>query len=617
MDAMDAPVHPQLAADGDLERRNLAALRQVQPGLVARLESAAIPRDAEPVTGRDGSPTYLIRVDGQRRWFGGSSMPSVSAPTLLERFDAGPANVFLPTAGTGREAKLLAARLDAHCAVFVYERDPCHLRLALSLNDLSAEIASGRVVLLSGDDVTAELMAFFESHVGYEFPARMLSLPNLDSQQTRDITAALATASRSVAEYQLAKAQEWSSEVRARREFSLGGSPRLLVLTVDPRTETIAAARAIENAARAAGWPAAGCLPDSPARCHTVARLSAIRDHRPELVLTINCFPGRLGKFLGESQPIAHWFLPDAAAGAAQSEGLPDRGLTFAATPALCDQFVEVGLPRDRVDLLEVGTDPQTYKELDPNDPDVLRHRCDVAVLCDVADLGPQAGHVGLQTHVRLFETLVRSAPSWADDYAADHADAILTEAERRCERSIKEQRIRASFLHLIRNVIAPTLVARRTVERLAKAGLTLKVWGRHWTLPGRFRSAVQGLIPPAAERNHIFNAARVVVCPVFAATTPQRVLDVLAAGGHVVYRKPDQPVELLHPQSAGVLSALPSYRRLSDAHAVVSKTLRRIKNRPFFDEEPRRSVFAEHTLTRRLETIRHRAEQVLAPKRA
>lgn len=614
---MDAPVHPQLAADGDLERRNLAALRTVQPGLAARLESAAIPPGVEPVTGRDGSPTYLIHLDDRRLWFGGTSMPSVSAPALLEHFDAGGSNVFLPSVGTGREAKLLAAQLDAHCAVFVYERDPCHLRLALSLHDFSEEIASRRVVLLSGEDVTAELVAFFESHTGYEFPTRMLSLPSLDSHQTHVVTAALGSAGRSVAAQQLARAQAWSSEVRARREFALHASPRLLVLSVDPRTETVAAARAIESAARAAGWPAAGCLPDSPARCHTVARLSAVREHRPDLVLTVNCFPGRLGKFLNESQPTAHWFLPDAVAGAVRSEDRPDRGLTFAATPALRDQLTKIGLPPDRVHLLEVGTDPETFKKLNPSDPDVQRHRCDVAVLCDVADLGPEAGHVGLETHVRLFETLIRSAPSWIDDYTADRADAILTEAERRCERPIKDQRVRASFLHLIRNVIAPTLVARRTVERLAKTGLTLKVWGRHWTLPGRFRSAVQGPIPSAAERNHIYNAARVIVCPVFVATTPRLVLDVLAAGGHVVYRKPDQPVAQLHPQLTEVLSALPSYKRLSDAHATVTKALRSAKGGSSSHEENRRSVLAEHTLTQRLETIRHRVQEVLAPTRA
>jgi hypothetical protein len=418
----------------------------------------------------------------------------------------------------------------------------------------------------------------------------------------------LELAGRAAAADSAAAAEEIAVELRQARTFSLDPAPRVVVLTVDPRPESLSQARGVEQTLQHMGWPAASCLPDSPARCHTLARLTAVRDHAPDFVLFMNCFPGKLESFVHSDQPSASWFLLGESLRAGLTEGVPARGVSLAATSAMEKQLLDAGLASERVGLLETGADTLVFRPLDGDARRLSPYSCDVAVLGDLADLRPEAGHVSTDSHARLFETLVKSAPAWAGPYSAQRANDVLVQAERECERPLKEEGIRNSFVSLIRQVIAPTVVSRLVVERLAKAGLRVRVWGRNWSLPVTMGAMWQGVVPLPEKRNVVYNAARVVVCPFFTSGTAQTVLDVLAAGGRPVYRRADIAVKELHPQLGELLGRVPGFHRVAEIEHIVQAAGRDAPAGTTPCDEARRIVYAEHTLTHRLESIRQRA---------
>jgi len=602
--------HDVVPPDGDVFERNITALRRSQPALAARVQQTPIPNGVERVVGRDGVPNFIVSgQDGRRTWFGATSMPTISAPALVSGAEPVAGNILLPAIAAGREATLLAEKVGAHGAVFVYDRELLSLRLALTLCDVSAWIDAGRLVLLTGDDVEAALVAFFEENPGYEFIGRILAPSGVGPARVAAVKQATESAARTVVARQDAAAQRIGVALRSRRTFSLGGTPRTAILSVDARPEVLCRVHRIEDTARSLGWPVAGCLPDSPARCHGVARLAAIRDHEADLVLTVNSLAGKIEPLVNERQPLVSWFDPTGQVKAALVEGAAKRGLHLVATAFQRSQLLEAGVGEERVDILEVGADTLIFRPLDAGHPDVEPLKCDVAVVGDITDLGPQAGHVSAESHIRLFDTLVRSSRTWADAYAPDKAPAILVEAERRSDRALKDEQIREMFVRLIRQVIAPAVLSRMTVERLAKSGLRIAVWGSGWSLPGPLRAVHRGPVPSLEKCNAIFNAARIVLCPFFDATASRTIVEVLAAGGRTLFRYPDHDLEANHPQLAGVLRMLPSYRRLVDVDRAVSSALRAAEAPGSPSGKARQEVLAGHTLAHRLESLRRRAQ--------
>ncbi len=588
--------------------RNLDALRRTQPALAQALETVALPDGAELVTGRDGASTYLLTdPEGRRHWFGGSSMPTLSAAALMGPVDVSNTNVLLPAVATGLEPVLLAGKLSGHCAVFVHECDLAALRMAMTLRDLSALIDGGRLIILPGPDVESELIAVLREHPGCEFPSRIVPLAGGDPGLVNALKVAVEAAGRSVAAYRETAVRTIATELRARESFALAAAPRVAIISVDPRPETLAFAGRIHRAAQALNWPAATCLPDVPARCHGYARLATIRDQQADLVLTVNSFGGRIETHLNDRQPIASWFGPEGSVPAAVAEGVPSRGLHFASRPSQRDELIGAGVAAAATGVLETGADHVLFRHLDEAEADPERWGCDVGVLGDVANLDPQS-HVSAESHVRIFNAIVQSAPAWAETYTPDRADAILARAERRCSRPLKEERIRIGLIELIRGVIAPSLLARLAVERLVKAGLQVKVWGRHWELSKGFAGIVQGEVPAPEDQNRVYNAASLVLCPFFTTATVQTVLDALAAGSRVLYRGPDVPVDTLYPQTSEVLALVPSYRRLTElSRAVTALTGGGHGDHPGRLAEARGLVLDRHTMTHRLESMRSR----------
>ncbi len=303
---MECETQPQL--DPSLFEKNIAALREVDAALAERLAGLPL-APAEPAVGRDGSVTFrLPGPTGEPQWFGRTSMPTVSGPAMLDCFNHAGNNVALPGIGQGIEAKLLTDRLAAHRAVFVLEPDARRLALALRVHDLAAPLQSGKLVLLTGDDLAEQLGDFLAQSAGYVIPDRLLSWPWLVPGDIESFTAVLQqgsaaalhrrTAALADLERELAAAAGAGARTECAREGSTMQSGRtsprgnpfpppttLVGLALHPSPSTARRAAELADAAAQAGLTWHHCIADAPAHGHALAHLHVVAKRNPERLL--------------------------------------------------------------------------------------------------------------------------------------------------------------------------------------------------------------------------------------------------------------------------------------------------------------------------------------------
>ncbi|MCP4593111.1 MAG: hypothetical protein GY842_20440 [bacterium] len=583
---------------------NLAALAVLQPDVAQRLDDLPIPTTVEPALGRDGHPTFRLAGDAGKRWLGRTSMPSVSAPGLIEHFDAGGANAILPVLGTGLEAHLLCAQLAAHRAVFAYEEDPLGVKLVMHLLDLADYLRSGRLVPLTFGPIEDVLPAFLRAHPGYDFPHRLLVHPAKTSAEFDRFRAASEAAANAVLAEQAKRISGAADAMRAQTRTD-DARPRVAILSWDTRLEAVSTVTGLAAAAGELGWPVAWSAPTGPGECHNVARLQTLCDHHAGMVLTVNAGLGSLTDLVPADLPVASWFLPGSSPSALPLKHGGRAHEMFAATRALCDQLREAGVAEERVHLLEPGVNTCCYRPLEIAAERRRELECDVAIFADAVDDSAEAAGIRHESQIALWEKMRELTARRASTYTPAIAEQIVIEAERSLRIKMTADQVREKFVHVLRARLAPTTVVRALAVRLARSGFAVKLWGNGWTHDREVGNIAAGPIPSPTVCNELYQCARAVVFPLFTAAAVPRVLEVVAAGGWAILRSPDSALGVLHPQTAGVLELLPQYQTADALQALIRKAI----STPASDI--RRSapacemVAAEHSLQRRWATIR------------
>jgi hypothetical protein len=170
-----------LIPDPAILDQNLAALRETDADLADRVRQAgAEAASVEVARTRDGLLSFRIPAgDGGIIWFGRTSIPSVRAEALMEKFDAGTGNVLLPGIGQGREVTLLLERLGPHRTIFVWEIEVVSIALALRLHPWSQAIAASRCVFIVCplEQLADNLVAWLDWHPEYMCPERIMMWP--------------------------------------------------------------------------------------------------------------------------------------------------------------------------------------------------------------------------------------------------------------------------------------------------------------------------------------------------------------------------------------------------------------------------------------------------------
>ncbi len=569
--------------------------------LAERIRTSAIPPNYEPAVGRDGQPTYRIRpcgsADGRREWFGGSSMPSVTAPIAIESVVDQGSNVVVPGVGTGLEIALLAERLAAHVAIFVYEADVAVMRAWLALRDCSNGLRTGRIVPVCGPDIRQALIDRIRRDPGFEFPHRLVSFFTQRGVEIGRLRAQVEAAATVVIAEQSRRVEEFATALRAVPSDEVDALCAL-VLSADARPAALDAARAIARSAARAGWTATSVIPERPNACQLSARLSALVSERPNLLILLNgCWAGLTDR-LPPDVAAASWFWQPVAASVAAEAARSGR-LHFATTPALIGELAAAGLSSG-VELLEVGVDTSVFR---PGEDARPAQSASVLIVADAIDLRPEAGHVNLESHVALWKEACRLISTRAENYEASMAGDVLDEAQRRCGVELTETELRDAFTNMIRERIGPTAVTRAAIERLVAAGVDVRVLGRGWESHPTVAPYLAEPFPDASASAAEFRRAACVLFAWWGESTAREMLEVLAAGGTPVCRRTREVLSDRHPQLADVIARVPAFARFEEMIRLIRNPLRMSLPLAPVREEVREA----HSLMHRLETIRSR----------
>ncbi len=584
-------------------QRNLGALRTVDADLADRLASVPLPAEAVPATGRDGSPTFKLRTPDGERWLGHTSMPTVSGPALLTNFDPGEGNVLLAGIGQGIEARLLAERLGSDRAVFVLEREPAMLALALRVHDVSRVLEEGRLVLIVGDDVGEALVRFLVDHEGYLTPERMVGWPWLDQAQTDEASLMVQRSGGEVARRRSAamadrvgKLQEIYADRRP-----LPDSPRTLVICplVEPRSCRLA--RDILTGLGELDWPADAWLGDSPRSAHPLALARRIVEFRPDVVVLIDTVRAGFGQVLPASMPVASWITPWVRFGPTLADGVGPDDEAFAMTGAVMGRLADAGLDRARARWLPPSV-PALPAGLDDRDR-AAEH--DVVAVVDASPLSPDAHALTLESHQAVWKIARRWIEEHVESYTDDQIERVLQQAESASGARFGDASSREAFGDRINTVLGQTLVRQAVLEAVQRAGVNLAVWGQGWQDHPSLGSVWQGPVP-AGDRSAIYASAKVVLHIDVTGNVTAELLTMAAAGAAVVVRA--------HPSDSGAdgLAALLgpgqellTFKRHSELIGHLKHLLGDASARCALADRARAAVAERHTMAHRLETLR------------
>ncbi len=603
--------------------RNLEALRKSQPAVAEIVDASPVPEGVTPATGRDGTETFLIPAQNDgRAWFGGSSMPTVSAAEIFAEFHSSGRSVWLPGIFTGVEPLVVASKLPPHAALFVVEQDPGNLKLAMHLHDYVELLTTGRLVFVPvGEEEPVEhLCAFFERHFGYELPNQLLTEPQQTPAQLADLQRLLEDTGRAAAAVHASIVDAQVKSLRTRTFGPLPTVPRVAVLSVDPRPASLEQARRIGRALAKLEWPWQLCVPDAPDKCHVAARLSAVERLPADIVLFVNGTAGALEPLLPPDLPIASWYLTETNVQPVQGERRDGHQIIFASSQSLADALGRAGVPVGIIEQCGLAADDTVFRPATLSPDQRPAPRADVAVLMDLPDDRPQACNITLASHVALWQALREVAKRSADRYHGDLADELVEEAQRESGIGLKEPKIRQHFIALLEARIAPAALARAAVDVLLANGYDVAVWGCNWspTPPEQHAAACaetppesqlaacpcSGLIPVGDSLNQLFNAARIVLLPDSSAWAVQTALDALAAGACVICRSPDEPFERQHPMLAGLAPYLHFYRSSTELLDTVRRLTAGGDAQADENDAARTIVLSKHTVAKRLQTI-------------
>ena len=560
-----APAALSDALDTPAFRANLAAIEKSQPELAARLCGVTPPAGTRITTGRDGSPVAVLAEDAESvQWLGGSSMPTVSAPIAVEGHRAPFAGVVLLGIGTGYEPRYLAGRLARHYAVFVAEPDSVRLALGLAAADLSDLIQADRIVLLDGD-VETSLADFLLRHNGFECPAQLYSIPGTDADAVAGWSTAVQRAATAVQLERAKRLEKLARGLSGRERGCDLASPRVLVMAPyadhDAESHVAAVSESLEQMGLAGQVAAAR----SPASCSTLARLEAVRDFDPDVLLLINSGPADLGGRLPESLPVVCWFLESRTLRAQALAGLEACPLLVAASARVRDELVARGARAETIRIIEPGLDERLFEDAAAK-PMAGRSE-EILLLADVEDLTPEVVGIRLQTQAKLWRRLVEAARSEIADFSDRRLDNLLKRAEREADVRLTDAEQRAQVRALAAALLPKTLWAVQSAKALLKAGLNVRVLGRNWASQGLADAVIGGPIPEGAARQQLFGGARCVVVPYVDGDGYRHALEAVAAGACPVLGVMEGEVRLedRYPQTGEAISALPAYRTFGE----------------------------------------------------
>ena len=450
---------------------NLTALREVNPELTSALAECALPPHWTAARALDGSPTFRVEAPGaDPAWLGGAAAPRTRAEALLAGFRTADQNPALATLAAGAELGLLLERLPKRHAVYVFEPSLEVFAAILRIRALSAEIASGRCILVPPQHEREYLRSELERRPGLLAPGTILADPAAPADRTRHVVQLCQEISAESAAVRTVRLRELS-ERRPRRQVAREG-PRvaLLALSANPRAHH--AARRLHAAARALGWAALACIADGPDRAHGLPHCEALDEFAPTLTIAVDHSPVALP--IRPAGTLCRWHLSATNT----TDPVEDSGEThLAASPAVVEALRAAGISAERVIDFWWGCADSALREAS-----AAKAPARVLLVGDLPDVDPARYGIEQPTHKILWRKLEAiGRKQWTQALVADPR-GFLQAGEKACGVHLRDPELERRFARILAQGLIPAVVLETILRVLEGLGVKTDVAGKGWS---------------------------------------------------------------------------------------------------------------------------------------
>ncbi|MDM8007375.1 MAG: glycosyltransferase [Phycisphaerae bacterium] len=460
---------------------NLAALRHVDPELARRLADLPDPAGAAPVLARtrDGRLNFrLTPRDGTTAWFGRTSIPGVRAAALLDRFDAGKANVFFPGAAEGTEIEMLLHRLAPHRALFVWEPELVHLKLTLRLHDLADALSAKRLVLVTDppDKLADGLCQWLKKNPGHLCPNQMMMFPWQTPADIAPVRLAIEQA------YQKTEQDRRTALTQVRdhwqptppRDPAAATPTHLLIVALHALDEVWSTADALSAAATRLGWQATISDIRSPADMHSLARAGRVVESphgAATFSILLDLVREQVADVLPAGLPAICWL--SHRADAFHRIGHDPVAVTG---PELAARAANVGMDQRRLSVCPLPCLAPVHLESLENERPL-----DVALITSAAPLDAAALTPRLPSYAQIWKASADLLATRIDTFTSDQAQAILSRTEEKARTRIDDPQTREEMSRNLAFCLAPSLICRFLAEQLRASRLSFRIYGPGW----------------------------------------------------------------------------------------------------------------------------------------
>jgi len=297
------------------------------------------------------------------------------------------------------------------------------------------------------------------------------------------------------------------------------------LFSIHTTDETRAWGKALESAARDAGFRVIPIVVNHPADVHPLARasrLSAALDRAPDLAVLLDVCRQEVCDVLPPSIPAVIWLSQSTTVTGDMPGRLGDSDRILAGNSGLLDRLVEAGIDRGRI-LVR----PRPALLTCPEPLDWADRSIDLALVASLASTdGPSYGF-DLPTHLGIWRVALQLLQQELDGFTDADIQSILLRAESAAGRRIDDSAVRRRLAEVLGGPVAETMIWRDLVQVSATSGLKIECWGSGW-VDGAGVSA-RGAIPGLPGRLEIYRQAK---CVVFANPLGVVSPDVLVAAG-------------------------------------------------------------------------------------
>jgi len=515
--------------------RNLDALRSRQPRVAEWVDASALPDGAALAVGRDETQTAVHTLDGRTAWLGQSSMPRVTTEVQLEGALFEPGSIWVPGILAGLEPLELLHRLAAPFAVFVIERRPELLKLALQIHDYTEGIGCGRLLFFPEDDLEQAADAFFAANPGYEMPPHLLTVWQRSPTDIGMLRRRLEGVAMHVATGRSARIAAIVRSIEPFETHDIESAPRFAIVTVEGSPDTLGLGGRLAAAVAHLGWTAACCLPDAPERCHITAQLRAIADARANIVLCLGAGSGTLREMLPDGLPVVCWHL-SAAAPRNVSPALGPSDIVLAGSPWIKQQLLAGGAPTDRMAICPPGATIDMAQP--PRTPSrEAAQGIRAALFADCPDDRAESCGITLTSHTRLWGALRRIARTTAAKGRSPDVKLLMELAQKESAVRISDDGITSHLCELATSRIMPVAETLAVAHTIAAWGVRVEMYGSRLDEIVTERTAYCGAIPSLTDMADVLTRVDLLVAPLPDIRTAQWAVDAVAAGSVAICR--------------------------------------------------------------------------------